>query len=172
VESAVSILSGVPQERFRFLSSMVRRTSLPESLGKLSSCMERVIRRIACRTSDGPLEVRGGRNILERRQHNRYSVHARVNFKWQEDGILNIGSGLTRDISPNGMFVYSDSVPPEKADIELDISFANANTNLHMSATALVIRVEGAASPEGHSGFAVLNRSYALHSRDERMKLK
>lgn len=110
---------------------------------------------------------------MERRQHTRYSVRARVNFKWQDGGILYIGSGLTRDISSNGMFIYSDSAPPEKADIELDISFhsaANADTNLQMSAAALVIRVEGAA--EGHSGFAVLNRSYALHNGEERKKLK
>jgi hypothetical protein len=110
---------------------------------------------------------------LERRLHARYSVQARVNFKWQDGGNLYFGSGLTRDISSNGMFIYSDSAPPEKADIELDISFhsaANKDTNLQMSAAALVIRVEGTASPEGHSGFAVLNRSYALHNADERKK--
>lgn len=106
------------------------------------------------------------RNIVERRQHTRYSVQARVNFKWQDGGILFAGSGRTRDISSNGIFVYSDSAPPEKADIDLDISFhsaANANTNLQMKAAALVIRVEGTESPEGRPGFAVLNRSYRLH---------
>jgi hypothetical protein len=157
------------------LSSMVRKTTLPESLGKLSSCVERAIQKTAYRISDGPLEARGGRNILERRQHIRYSVHARVNFKWQDGGILYVGSGLTRDISSNGMFIYSDSAPPEKADIGLDISFhsaANADTNLQMRAAALVIRLEGAPSPERHSGFAVLNRSYELHNVDERKKLK
>lgn len=119
------------------------------------------------------MEVRGERNILERRQHTRYDVRARVNFKWQDGGILHVGSGLTRDISSNGMFIYSDSAPPQKADIELDISFhsaANKDSNLQMSAAALVIRVERTASPEGHSGFAVLNRSYALHNVDERKK--
>jgi hypothetical protein len=137
--------------------------------------MERVIQRMAYRISGGPLEIREGRNTLERRQHTRYSVQARVNFKWQDGGTLYVGSGVTRDISANGMFIHSDSEPPEKADIELDVSFhsaASLDTNLQMSAAALVIRVESTASREGHSGFAVLNRSYELHNADEPKKLK
>jgi hypothetical protein len=96
-----------------------------------------------------------------------------VHFKWQDGEIHYIGSGLTRDISSNGMFIYANSVPPEKADIELDVSFhsvANPDSNLQMNAAAVVIRVEGTAGPEGHSGFALLNRSYALHNVDDRTK--
>jgi hypothetical protein len=145
------------------------------SLGKLFSRMEKAFQRTTHRISDGPLEVRGERSNLERRQHTRYNVAARVNFKWQDGGNLYVGSGFTKDISSNGMFVYSDSAPPEKADIELEVSFhsaANANTNLRMSAAALVIRVEHTAIPKEHSGFAVLNRSYELHNADERKNLK
>ena len=113
--------------------------------------------------------------MLERRQHARFNVRARVNFKWQDEGNLYVGSGFTRDISTNGMFIFSDAVPPAKADMELDISFppaSNAKTNLRMSAMALVIRLEGATKPREPGGFAVLNRSYALHNMDERKTLK
>ena len=111
------------------------------------------------------------RNILERRQHTRYSVGARVSFKWQDAGVLYLGSGLTRDISTSGMFIDSDSVPPEKADVELDVSFPTApgaDTNLRMSVTALVIRVNAATSAGEHRGFAVLNRSYALSDAERK----
>jgi hypothetical protein len=107
------------------------------------------------------------RMTVERRQHTRYSIRVPVNFKWQDEGIIHVGSGLTRDISTSGMFVYSAVIPPEKADIELDISFpsaGNADTNLRMSSTALVLRVDCAANPGELNGFAVLNRSYALHN--------
>ena len=110
------------------------------------------------------------RDILERRLHTRYSVRAHVHFKWQDGGILKFGSGLTRDISTKGMFIYAYFSPPEKADIALEISFVSAAmsvTKLRMKAAAVVIRVEGAAGPNGHAGFAVLNRTYALHSADE-----
>jgi PilZ domain len=112
----------------------------------------------------------GERTALEQRQHTRYGVRARVNFNWQDEGILYVGSGFTRDISSNGMFIYSDCLPPAKADINLEISFppvAEAKSHLLMMARALVIRADGGTSPGEREGFAVLNRSYTIHDWPE-----
>ena len=111
------------------------------------------------------METLGKGIALERRQHTRYGVRARVNVRWQDEGILYRGSGVTRDISSNGMFIYSESLPLAKADVEVEVSFpSGGESTLRMRARALVIRVERETDPETHKGFAVLNRSYELHN--------
>jgi hypothetical protein len=103
---------------------------------------------------------------LERREQTRYGVRARVDFEWVEEGVLQRGQGLTRDISSKGMFIYSDSEPPPRADLRVRVSFssvAEALTSVQLRALALVLRLEPASSPELQHGFAILNRSYELH---------
>jgi len=104
---------------------------------------------------------------LERREQTRYGVRALVDFEWIDKGVPHHGRGLTRDISSKGMFIYSDSEPPAKADLQVEVSFRppiEAVTNLQLSARSLVVRVESAASRANHRGFAILNRSYKLHN--------
>jgi hypothetical protein len=104
--------------------------------------------------------------LLERREHTRYGVRAPVDFEWMEEGVRRRGQGLTRDINAKGMFIYSDSEPPTKADIRVRVSFASvaqARTKAQLSAHSLVVRVEPASSPVREAGFAILNRSYELH---------
>jgi hypothetical protein len=105
---------------------------------------------------------------LERREQTRYGLRAIVDFEWRDaEGVSHRGQGLTRDISIKGMFIRSDSQPPAKTDLHLELSFrsvAGAFTNLRMNAEALVIRVEPASSPGMDLGFAVLNRSCKLHN--------
>ncbi len=106
-------------------------------------------------------------NLLERREHLRYGVRALVNFEWTDEGVLHRGRGITRDISAKGMFIYSDSEPPIKADLEVEASFRTATegrAKLQLSARALVVRVEKSAGQGPLPGFAILNRSYRLHS--------
>jgi len=101
----------------------------------------------------------------ERREQPRYGVKALVNFEWVDEGVLRKGQGVTRDISPKGVFIYSDAKPPELADLRLDISFQDITfmpRDLQMRARGLVIRVEPATGPGSFEGFAVLNRSYEL----------
>jgi hypothetical protein len=106
---------------------------------------------------------------LERRGQTRYGVRALAEFIWLDAwGVPQRGHGYTRDISLGGMFIRSDSQPPEKADLEVEVSFsafAEASTNLRMSVKALVIRVETAtpASLGTNRGFAILNKNYRLH---------
>lgn len=84
-----------------------------------------------------------------------------------KEGVPHLGQGFTRDISVKGMFICSDSLPPVKVDIHVELSFgsvAEAFTDLRMSAEALVIRLEWATRPEIPRGFAILNRSCKLHN--------
>ena len=113
--------------------------------------------------------------FLERRGHTRYGLRALVEFEWIDNGVPHRGRGTTRDISSKGMFIYSDSQPPSKADLQVEVSFSAISeepTNLQLSAKALVVRVDSAASQDALNGFAILNRSYKLHdgltSIDER----
>ena len=113
--------------------------------------------------------------FLERREQTRYALRALVEFEWMENGVRHRGRGITRDISSKGMFIYSDSQPPSKADLQVEVSFraiTEAPPNLRLSAKALVLRVDPAGSQDALNGFAILNRSYNLHdaltSIDER----
>lgn len=102
---------------------------------------------------------------MERREHPRYGVRALVTFEWMDEGILRRGQGQTRDISSKGMFIYSRSGPPTKADIDVEVLLppvAGAVTKFRISAKALVIRVEPATTSGESGGFAVLNRSHIL----------
>jgi PilZ domain len=104
---------------------------------------------------------------LERREQTRYGVRALVDFEWIDKGVPHHGRGHTRDISAKGMFIYSDSEPPAKADLQVEVSFrppTEALRKLQLSARSLVLRVESAASRNEVRGFAILNRSYKLHN--------
>ena len=104
---------------------------------------------------------------MERREQIRFGVHAPVDFEWlDEGGVRQQGRGLTRDISPKGLFIYSDSQPPAKADLQVEVFVASingANTNLWLRTRALVLRGEPATEREGRRGFAVLHRSCKIY---------
>jgi hypothetical protein len=107
------------------------------------------------------------RELLEHREHTRYGVRALVDFEWMDEGVLRMGRGLTRDISTKGMFIYSDSEPPPKADLQVKVSFhsaAEVPPNVQLRAKALVVRVEPSSDPGAPHGFAILNRSHELHN--------
>jgi hypothetical protein len=66
------------------------------------------------------------------------------------------------------MFIRSETQPPEKTDIEVEVSFAalgEATSKLRINVKAHVIRLEAATSTSfgPKRGFALLNRSYKLH---------
>jgi hypothetical protein len=106
---------------------------------------------------------------LERREQIRLGVRALVKFEWFDgQGVQHREQGFTRDISSKGMFIFSDSLPPAKVDLQVDVFFGNisgAEPNLELSAKALVIRSEPATNSGASGGFAVLNRSYSLASQ-------
>jgi len=89
-----------------------------------------------------------------------------VEFEWIDNGVPHRGRGITRDISSKGMFIYSDSQPPSKADLQVEVFFRSITeepTNLQLSTKALVVRVDSGARQDALNGFAILNRSYNLH---------
>ena|SRR5712691_3327623 len=139
---------------FRILRSLARRNTVSESP-------------MLMRHADEAWDESSG-ECLERREQTRYGLRALVDFDWTDtEGVPHRGQGFTRDISPKGMFIYSDSQPPAKADIRVEValhSIAKAVTNLWMGAEALVIRVERATGPGIDRGFAILNRSCKLHN--------
>jgi hypothetical protein len=108
-------------------------------------------------------------DCLERREQTRYRVRALVDFNWlDKKGLRRQGRGLTRDISTRGMFIYSSSQPPAKADVEVEVFFRSvteAVKNIRMKAESLVIRVESAMTAGTDHGFAILNRSFRLRER-------
>ncbi len=129
--------------------------------------MELAVRKAQNQRYGPPETAWHGGNCLEHREHPRFDVRAHVDFEWMEGGVLRRGHGLTRDISSKGMFIYSDSKPPAKADLHVKVSFVSvggALTNFHLRANSLVVREEPPSSPGADHGFAILNRSYELHN--------
>ena len=106
---------------------------------------------------------------MERRGQTRYGVRAIAEFVWVDAwGVPQRGQGYTRDISLGGMFIRSDIQPPEKTDVQVEVSFSSlgeATSKLRISVKASVIRLESSSSSGfgPKRGFALLNRSYRLH---------
>ena len=64
--------------------------------------------------------------LLERRKLTRYILRLPVHFGYLDrDGVRDEGKGFTRDISLQGVYVYSESLPPADAEIDLDIYFTS-----------------------------------------------
>lgn len=103
---------------------------------------------------------------LEQREKIRFGVRALAKFEWFDgQGVRHQEQGFTRDISSKGLFIFSNSLPPAKVDLQIDVflgGMPGAEPNLELSAKALVIRLEPATNPGTYGGFAVLNRSYSL----------
>jgi hypothetical protein len=161
MESDRSILCGFPLGKFRFLPSLLRWNTLCEPRE-----MDSAVLKVQYERHGPPETSRNGGSCLEQREHIRYRVRAHVDFEWMDEGVLRRGRGLTRDISSKGMFIYSDSEPPPKADLRVNVSFrsvAPTLTKAQLRANSLVLRVEPPSSPGADHGFAVLNRSYELH---------
>jgi hypothetical protein len=142
-------------------------------MGRFTSCPRW---RAGIRSAGPPMRIQHsgeawGESIgdcLERREQTRYGLRALVGFEWMDtEGVPQQGQGFTRDISRKGIFIHSDSQPPAKADVRVEVSLhsvAHAVTSPRMRAEALVIRVEAPRSPGIPHGFAVLNRSCKLHN--------
>jgi len=104
-------------------------------------------------------------NCADRRERPRFSVRASATFEWRDpQGVQRRGQGVTRDISAKGLFVFSESLPPLKVDLRLEVLFGSVGEegNLQLEVEALVLRVEPATGLGTSSGFAVLNKSYSL----------
>ena len=66
---------------------------------------------------------------VELRAGLRYTLSAAALFSWEERGSYAKGEGVTRDMSTNGLFVYSKILPPEGASIRLEVGFPPLREN-------------------------------------------
>jgi PilZ domain len=101
---------------------------------------------------------------VERRRAIRFSLHARVTYRWKDrSGRNQEGVGRTRDISILGAFVVCSSPPPVGAPVglEIDLSPLEGDTlkHLRLEAKSKVMRV---ADSDQDSGFAATSR-FELH---------
>jgi hypothetical protein len=97
--------------------------------------------------------------------HTRDFIYALEDIMWMDKGILNRGQGFTRHVSSTGIFIHSDSEPPAKGGVEVEVSFpspGDRDANFRMRAQSLIIRVEPPASCARQHGFAILDRNYKL----------
>lgn len=61
---------------------------------------------------------------VEASRQTRYKIRAPITFEWEEQGgVKQIDSGLTRDISVDGLYVLSTVAPPVGTRLRLTIFF-------------------------------------------------
>lgn len=106
---------------------------------------------------------------MERRQHRRFDLRVPVQFKWKDrKRVHHLGAGLTRDISSKGIFVYTDSLPPQDTKIQTEFSFPTSSPveiGVQVTARARVVRLEPATPGKTDGGFALVNESFALRRK-------
>ena len=76
------------------------------------------------------------------------------------------GEGRTRNISENGAFVNSASLPPISSSIELRFSMpsiSGAKGKMHVQYTGETLRVEWPVEGKHSGGFAITSRETVWH---------
>lgn len=89
----------------------------------------------------------------------RYSLGAPVKYRWLYDGRMHQGEGVTRDISPDGMFIWCPNKPPPRG-VSIDCEVRLPRTRLTRRALELrisgyVVRNDGPKDGVRLSGFAL-----------------
>src|ERR1700730_11147785 len=109
---------------------------------------------------------------MDRRRHLRFALSAPVNFICKERyrGQCE-GSGYTRDVSKQGLFVVTNALVPVGAKVHLEIKFRNPNPQFPlfpvvMKARGRVLRVETGAISGNVEGFAVRTGSLDFANED------
>ncbi len=97
---------------------------------------------------------------MELRKDMRYRLDAPAVFSWEgARGRRFQGEGITRDISVQGAFILTATVPPPDCPVQVDLllpSVAGFMSTMRISGTARVIRVEHPAAGAWVRGFAVV----------------
>src|ERR1700704_1988878 len=93
---------------------------------------------------------------MELRKTSRYPLDLGVTFQWSNDGQDNFGTGSTRDISAQGMFVFSENCPPCDAQLTCEVTAPRSQIggSLQYRASRRVVRVEDSRRAK-RRGFAV-----------------
>ena len=103
---------------------------------------------------------------MERRKHQRHDLSAPVNFQWElADGTRREATGVSQNLSAEGLFVMTDDLPPNKGtavDFELDLATARLGSGVNIRAKGEVCRVEEADLPARSAGFAIFAKRMRL----------
>ena len=108
---------------------------------------------------------------MELRKTSRYPLDLGVTFQWTNDSQEYFGSGSTRDISAEGMFVFSENCPPCNAHLTCEVTAPRSRSagSLQIKTSGRVVRVEDSQSGK-RCGFAVFG-DMQLFSEDFRIRL-
>jgi PilZ domain len=105
-------------------------------------------------------------NGVDRRQRRRFDLEAKVQFNWKDPtGVNRLASGLTRDISSGGVFVYSNSLPEQDAVVQMKLALPSstlAERGMRMRMKGRVLRLQPATPATGLGGFAATCRPLSL----------
>lgn len=92
---------------------------------------------------------------MDRRSHLRFDLRAPVAYTWKDQEGIRQNSGITRDVSQNGLFIIAHSAPPMGASIRFEVSFSYRDqSQIKMRAKAKIVRVEATIDPKNGLGFA------------------
>src|SRR5437899_12080847 len=85
---------------------------------------------------------------MELRKTSRYPLDLGVTFQWTNDGQDYFGTGSTRDISAEGMFVFSENCPPCNAQLTCEVTAPRSRSagSLQIKASGRVVRVDDSHS--------------------------
>ena len=97
---------------------------------------------------------------MEMRRDLRYRLDAPAVFSWEGARHKRFqGEGITRDVSVQGAFILTATMPPPKCPIQVDLllpSLAGMQATMRITGKARVIRVEHPSSDTWIHGFAVV----------------
>ena len=97
---------------------------------------------------------------MEMRKEIRYRLDAPAVFSWEGVGHRRFqGEGITRDVSMQGAFILTATMPPPDCPIQVDLllpSLTGMKSMMRITGKARVIRVERPSSDTWIHGFAVV----------------
>jgi hypothetical protein len=111
------------------------------------------------------------------RAHNRYAVRAAVFFSWRDlpsgQPKHRRGEGLTRDISPGGLFVWSSEAPPAGMQVQVEVLLPKIDDvaqPLRFEGSGYVTRVEYSPGNPQDIGFALCGEKLFLQAMEEQLR--
>lgn len=102
----------------------------------------------------------------ERRKRKRFHVKVPVTFTWKKSGGGPFtGKGITRDMSANGAYVVSDTVPPINAIVLMKVHIPQfyGSGSLLITATMRALRIDRAAGGK-EGGFSLVGRGFVFEA--------
>lgn len=108
---------------------------------------------------------------VERRRAVRYRTGSSAIFQWEGPENRRFqGTGITRDMSLNGVYILTAVCPPSNAVVQMEVFVAASEgvSRLRMKAEMTVLRVETNISGSNHGGFAAEGKEFLLHTVSKR----